>query len=1129
MNSNTLFFKSHEILQNLLDVIKEMSQKKEVETLLRTYGFKIMAYLLNLYIQKRGCSLSLFDSILSYCQSFNSPELQTLSFSSLIFNFELFYTCETELQKKLISSISTFFLTKRDVSIVEQKHRIFYLFYSLSTFYPIDHALRFFSDDEIFSRNLDESKNMDTNSSFIPSLASFNNYMDANGRNAPRLFSRGNTVEVEEIVMARHLNNLRDLIEIREEIIKLIQRLILMTEDPQIFKDHINVLFQNIAKRNIGPTLIDFLLILKKLLLKRNKLDEANINSQINTPTSSNSPQKLKKSYRSTNRIKVENAHNSKADMEENKQNPLKKQKSILKNSRGFSAALNRDKNFFLSSIKLMDTCKLLVTILRNLQDQKLDFPSIKQILEPENYNPDEEIDEFLTLILHLLFNFLIEEIIIEKKNPPQEEDLKSAPLFKTISKNERKSTNFRNSKCLRSELTPLNILESLDSLLPDSFGPKTLHKLFDVIRCSLINDIDIEGYIIMLLFKRFLNFSEILLSELLKEILNLTSKYEELWLKRLMKLPNFMSFLSVLYQKLINIKSITRHNQSEENLLLLESFLNRFLFFVFYQDNAIKCLKLFILNSAKQASQNLEFTLGLVIALMDKFLNESNGLISQWKIDKDQIFFDGSVNKMLLNLICFLNFIDNLSFLSDSNYFKNPSIFEKISQYLEKFCELFQNLDLIYTTHPDFSLQKEEIDFSKLWDRLLNEAIKDETLSRPGGVLNSLISLIFNIITLVVVNYDKKIMNLTIAVKLLYLLARIIIPIRNQTKKVLETSNNLFRKLFTSDTRHMEEAFGVNYMTMSPFISIKNNRTSIEISPSNTKIVDFETPASYTQQNLYDILLYKVLNVMTTIIQFEIKDNRLLKELAMFLKEVFQNSGIDFRAKFASTAFVGITKMWKMNSSISSSCSFKDNNFNKEEFLSFGQAYNQEFLVLARFKFMNFHENLPIRGFNDITTLKKSEAFDFEITSTQNYVKSFDENYKSQIELMNSLTKIINEKKNIDLEIQDIIEEITKFMEEINGTIAPSLYLNVLRPVKMVEKLATYRLKVYLNQYQNKLPDVYPKNFIQDQKEDLYAYETFQNCEKDSFNINERFSTRVQRNIKYSILIHNNYLIFLK
>ena len=182
------------------------------------------------YIQKRGCSVSLFEHIHAFCLSFKLPELRNISFSNLIFNFELYYTCEPALQKKLLSAITNFFETELDeVSLAEQKHRVFYLFYCLSTFYPIDHALKLFFEDQTQSPNkyIEENKSSEnlSSNSFIPSLASFN-FMDVTLRNnsSNKSLSRRNTAELEENVTAKYLNNLKNLIEIRESIIKLIQR-----------------------------------------------------------------------------------------------------------------------------------------------------------------------------------------------------------------------------------------------------------------------------------------------------------------------------------------------------------------------------------------------------------------------------------------------------------------------------------------------------------------------------------------------------------------------------------------------------------------------------------------------------------------------------------------------------------------------------------------------------------------------------------------------------------------------------------------------------------------------------------------------------------------------------------------
>ena len=53
-------YKSHEILQEIFEIIKEMSYKKEVENSLRNGGFRVIAYLLNMVIYIKHIYLSQF-------------------------------------------------------------------------------------------------------------------------------------------------------------------------------------------------------------------------------------------------------------------------------------------------------------------------------------------------------------------------------------------------------------------------------------------------------------------------------------------------------------------------------------------------------------------------------------------------------------------------------------------------------------------------------------------------------------------------------------------------------------------------------------------------------------------------------------------------------------------------------------------------------------------------------------------------------------------------------------------------------------------------------------------------------------------------------------------------------------
>jgi len=1148
---------------NIFEIIKGTVHKKEVEAFLKICGFKILSYLLNIYIQKRGCSHLLFDEILSFTLSFSSYELKNLAFSSLIFNFELYYICEASLQKKLVKSIARFFFTEgREVSIIEQKHRIFYLFYILSTFYPLDHALNFLIED--FSSpnhqndpNMKSSDNLSSNS-FIPSLASFN-YMEYTNRNPSLMnLSRKNTVNFLDVEDLSHFKlnvaNFNDLLEIRCSILKLLQRLIIYTEDPQIFKDHIQVLFQNIAKRNLGPTLKDFLLMLEKLLLKENKLEDfskegSNKNSQLNTPKGS--PNKKKSSMKTFARGKTEEVPSFKLDsfddVEEKAHNPIyNKQKSTFKSSRVLSQGLPlkfRDRDFLLKSIKLLDTCKLLVTILRNLKDQNNEFLCVKKVLEPEKYNHFEELDDFLTLVLNLLFNFLMEESVNEKDENEEnmeistiihksnQKDIKNLRKTYTFNNNHENSNNNNHQNRIskgRSSLNSNKILESLDVLIPEKIGPKTLKLFFDTIKYSMVSGLNFESILIMILLKRITKFSENLLGEFLKGFLNMASQNEEIWFRKLKDLPNFMIFLNIFYNNMLIIQP-NYNSKTEENILYLESFINRYLFYLFYQENALKYLKIFILTSTKNVTKGLEISLNLVIVMMDKFLNESSAMISQWRNQKDAIFFDGKINQMLLNFIYFLNFIESLSYLCNPAYCKSPETLEILLKYLDKFHDLFNELDLIYMTFPEISNQREECDFAKLWDRLLNEAIKDEVLPRPGGIFHSLLSLLFNIINLSMIS---QIDNKDFRLKVIKIIRKIVIKLKTHGRTAFENSNLLFKKLFSGDTIMMEENFGLN-PTANPFISNfnKNTRTSIEIMGTINRLSDADLIYSFTQQKILEILLYRVLELMTNGLDFETHDSKYIKEIADLIKEILENSETsDFNQKISGQALSGVSKLWKLNSSFSSSSSFKENNFKKEEFLEFGKAFNQEFLLLAKQKFLTFHENMPNRGFNDVSLLKKTEAFDFELSWQNNYSKSTDDGLDVKIELIDSLMASLNKEGDGGV-VQEIIDTIIKLKEEIINILSPILYLNAYRPLKLVEKLACYRLKVYINQYQQKeSKGEFPRSYVYSDKEDLSFYDTFQNCERDSVNINEKFSTKVQGKNLYNISYFiNNYYIFFK
>lgn len=643
-----------------------MISKVDVETFLRTSGFRILAYLLNMYIQKRGCSVTLLNHILQFCKSFKTFELKNLAFSSLIFNFELYYTCEIQLQKALISAIRCFFFEEGEkVSQSEQKHRVFYLFYTLSTFYSIEHALSFFFEDRVNEEKNPSNENSSMNINFIPSLASFH-YPEVSQSRSPTL-SRNNTVEIEE---NKQLNNLSDLIEIRQEIFKIIHKIISDTQDPQLFKEHINMLFQNIAKRTIGPSLIDLLNLLSNLLLQEGYLREKkskdeHINIFKESLGDHSSPDSKKGSFRSPKRMKTDIPVTIQLDaIEEKNKNSKKKtnkqQGSATKTARVYSdyVSIVQEKNKLHEKLKMMDMCKLLISLLKNFKEENQKLISTKKILDPDNYSEKEEIDEFLKLILHLLFNFLIAETENEKPSIKEEDPLLSSEMLREPQQVSPEAQN-RESKG-KFLVDRIKVLDSLNVLLPEKFGIKCTNKILDAIGYSLKHNLNFESHLIMILFKRTFKWSPDLLVSFWSKAIDFTNKFEEKWLKTVTELPNFLIYLSTFYGKISKLDS-----SLHEAKLLTEVFLNKLLYFLFYQPSPLKYIQLFVLISEEQMSKNLEIVITLVTCLIEKFRLEFEAIISQWRSDKVPMCFDRKVNQMLLNLIYFLNFVESLTSIS--------------------------------------------------------------------------------------------------------------------------------------------------------------------------------------------------------------------------------------------------------------------------------------------------------------------------------------------------------------------------------------------------------------------------------------------------------------------------------
>lgn len=239
-------------------------------------------------------------------------------------------------------------------------------------------------------------------------------------------------------------------------------------------------------------------------------------------------------------------------------------------------------------------------------------------------------------------------------------------------------------------------------------------------------------------------------------------------------------------------------------------------------------------------------------------------------------------------------------------------------------------------------------------------------------------------------------------------------------------------------------------------------------------------------------------------------------QELALLLKTVIENYGNELDQKINHEIFHNLLNVFKpKNYGCGSTSSFKETCFKKQEFFEFGKNFNEEITLVNKYHYIKYYEKVPKKGYEDVAGLKKTEILSFDTSIPQNYTKNMSEIPGLRIEIFKLLNDIIDNSRNNEKNvIKIIIKQIIESKEEIAKKVFPYLYLTAYRSLKLIEKLCCYYIKVFIHQYQSPKIEDFPKNFQLNQNDNSQIYEIFAHCERNSLNINEKFTSKVQRTL---------------
>lgn len=948
---------------------------------------------------------------------FQAPDLKSQAFSNLIFNFELYYTCEKSLQMKLLTTIEDFLLKNDDLSSISPQQSLFYLFYSLNEFYPLEYHIKILE-----------------------------NHQDSQSI----------------------LQSLNDLLEIRREIFKLIEKFVQFYEDSSLLIDFLNLVFQNLLSNrdNIAFSSFELLQIVKKFILKKKDKSNKKLLFKLNLPESP-----IAKPANVFSMRKID-----------------KSPQNLLKTNKSDREMLDFDKSSKskTKSINYLLFNEILLQILIFLLDKekRSEFFRIRNLILQKS-SENDDFDEFLSLLLHLLFNFLIKD---DKKGP--QKSYSHFPVSNpSISLNMEKSSEGKSHKKPKIQLNSIKILETLDTLLPEILPPKSFRRLLSILAFSFEQNMNYESLLLPIIWKRS-DFS--IFPIFMTKFHSIQKTNDEAFFRILVEIPNFMVFLSSFKDKIIGI------SKDSDSGIGFETFLNKFLFFLFFQENGLKFLKLFIFNARNQLFIAIEQVLNVACIIIDEFFIENQEFIDKTRQNpENSLIFPEKTQKMLKNMVYFSYLISNLDFLD----FKAQ--IQVFYGFIEKSFDLFEKIHILHSTFPEIQAQKEELDFSHLWEYIMKEIIKEELHLRKGGVFYNFIYILFEILN----NSLGKAHFQYQRLQILNLLSKMVFPLRKKQKKLLEISNRNFKKLF-----NFVENFNVEKKENGTFTS------------------------RLSKSQIYDIFLYKLLETIENQIFLSSEpDEKILIELMLFLKEIIETSGTDYTSKLTNQAFTGFRSqispinMFSMNKSqkndniiensphesmdFMGKSLFQSENHNlKKDFLKFGAIYNQEYMFLMK-KNKIFQGNMMFSGGQESPISDETEKYVF-------HSKSLEQTPQFKIEFFMILKEILAKNySDMQKTLNSFIEEFQKARDEIIKIIRPIFAFLCYQGLYFIEKMERFKLNLYLDLNQRENTRV-PMNF----QLNLGIEEDYRRMfEKDAFRFKARFLHRSERK---RILI-NKHLFF--
>ena len=458
-----------------------------------------------------------------------------------------------------------------------------------------------------------------------------------------------------------------------------------------------------------------------------------------------------------------------------------------------------------------------------------MEFLSVKGFLST-NFDEFAEKDDFISIIVHVLFNFLIEDFcetgrFLIRKNrgeiSPKSEKSKEKSTEKTnekkIEKSEKSEKTWEkseeNSKEKREKtwekrekfnekskekseriskkrgkpkINTRKILATLDFLFPSVLYDKTFAKLLKILEFSFFYQLKFEVFIVKILWKRSINLkNEVFLIEFLK-ILMYFQRKDDVFLQRILKeIPDFLYILRNLSEK-IQKKRVF----SEKCLIIFDGFLGVLLYSEFYQENGFKTIKFTILSSEISMGKTLMLSMNLAIIIVEK-------MSSELRVSKNALDFLSKNSQIMRNIVFFCFFLEDLP-----DFLRKNEILLVYHKFLEKFVEICEILEILFAVFPkpNFNLHEKTLDFEDLWEKLRKEGVSEEIYMKKGGIFYCLLNSIFNLYEISLEFEGFQLMR----VHLLGLIWKLFFPLKKKTSEhqenfdFFENSDTIFKRLFS-------------------------------------------------------------------------------------------------------------------------------------------------------------------------------------------------------------------------------------------------------------------------------------------------------------------------------------------